>query len=177
MRRIGLLLLGALSIVGVVASCATIPEGVSAVRNFDSRKYLGLWYEIARFDFSFEKDLDNTTANYSLRSDGTIEVLNRGYDTKRGVWKQAIGKARFIGEPTVAQLEVSFFGPFYGGYNVIALDPEYRYALISGATKEYLWILSRESTIPASVRADYLRIAEGLGYDTSKLLWIDHDSK
>lgn len=156
-------------------SCSTIPVGVVAVKNFDKARYLGTWYEIARFDFRFEKDLDNTTATYTLNENGTIKVLNKGFNYVTKQWKDAEGKAKFAGDPTVAMLKVSFFGPFYAGYNVIALDPEYRYALVSGSSTEYLWILAREKTIPEEVKQNYLDIARKAGFVTDNLIWVNHN--
>ena len=156
-------------------SCSTLPEGAVTVTNFDKAKYLGKWYEIARLDFKFERDLSNTTAEYSLNDNGTIKVDNNGYNTKKEKWEQAIGKAKFAGSENTTMLKVSFFGPFYAGYNVIALDPEYRYALVAGASLDYLWILSRETTIPQDVRDNYLKIAEEIGYRTTDLIWVAHD--
>lgn len=158
-------------------SCATIPKGAVAVKPFDKKRYLGKWYEIARIDFKFEKNLNNTTADYSLNSNGTIKVYNKGYNTKKAKWNQTIGKAKFIGEENIAMLKVSFFGPFYSGYNVIALDDEYRYALIAGKSLKYLWILSREPSIPAEIKDKYLKIAEEIGYRTTDLLWVTHDKQ
>jgi apolipoprotein D and lipocalin family protein len=158
-------------------SCATIPEGAVAVSPFDKAKYLGKWYEIARLDFKFERDLNNTTAEYSLNEDGTIKVDNKGYNTKKGEWSQAIGKAKFVGDDNIGMLKVSFFGPFYSGYNVLAIDDEYRYALVSGKNLKYLWILSRETTIPEEIKANYLKIAENLGFNTSDLIWVVHDNQ
>ncbi len=157
-------------------SCATIPQGVVAVKPFDKEKYLGKWYEIARFDFRFERNLNNVTATYSLNDNGTIKVENRGYDYLAKEWKEAVGKAKSAGDPDEARLKVSFFGPFYGGYNVIALDDQYKYALVAGQNLNYLWILSREKTIPDNIRKSYLKIAGEAGYDTSALLWTAHDA-
>lgn len=153
-------------------ACETIPEGAKAVKPFEVNKYLGTWYEIARMDFKFERDLKNVTATYSLNEDGTIKVLNQGYNINTNERKQAIGKAKFVDLTDEAKLKVSFFGPFYAGYNVIALDAEYKYALIAGQSLEYLWILSREKTIPDSIKTAYLKIAEGVGYKTSELIWV-----
>jgi apolipoprotein D and lipocalin family protein len=158
-------------------SCSTIPKGVVAVSPFDKEKYLGKWYEIARLDFKFERNLNNTTAEYSINDNGTIKVDNRGYNVKTGKNQQAIGKAKFVSDDKIAMLKVSFFGPFYAGYNVIALDKDYKYALISGDSFKYLWILSRETTIPDNIKAEYLRIADGLGFNTSDLIWVEHDGK
>lgn len=156
-------------------SCATIPKNATAVQPFEKEKYLGKWYEIARFDFQFEKNLNNTTAEYSLNDNGTIKVDNKGFNTVKGKWKQAVGKAKFVKNDSTAMLKVSFFGPFYGRYNVVAIDPEYKYALVAGDNLNYLWILSRETTIPVTIKSDYLKVAKNIGYDTSKLLWIVHD--
>ena len=160
-----------------LSSCHTIPKGVTAVKSFNKERYLGKWYEIARLDFKYERDLNNTTAEYSLNADGTIKVDNKGYNPKKREWKQAIGKAKFIGNDDIGMLKVSFFGPFYSGYNIIALDSDYRYALIAGASFKYLWILSRETSIPDDIKIKYLKIAEDFGYKTSDLLWIMHDKQ
>jgi apolipoprotein D and lipocalin family protein len=158
-------------------SCATIPDGAFAVKPFDKQRYLGKWYEIARKDFRFERGLSNTTAEYSLNENGTIKVDNQGYNSAKGEWVQAIGKAKFLGEEDVAMLKVSFFGPFYSGYNVIALDDEYRYALIAGKSHKYLWLLSRQTDMPVEIKAKYLKIAEAMGYDISDLIWVQHDKQ
>ena len=158
-------------------SCATIPENATAVQPFYKEKYLGKWYEIARIDFKFEKDLNNTTAEYSLMENGKIKVDNKGYNVKEKKWTQAIGKAKFVGEEDVAMLKVSFFGPFYSGYNVIAIDEDYKYALVAGKNEKYLWILSRETTIPEEIKKNYLEIATKSGYNTSDLIWVKHDKQ
>lgn len=156
-------------------SCATIPQGAVAVKPFIKEKYLGKWYEIARKDFKYERDLSNTTAEYSLNSNGTIRVNNQGYNAKKGKWAQAIGKAKFVSDENIAMLKVSFFGPFYAGYNVIAIDEEYRYALVASNSLKYLWILSRQVNIPTEIQDRYLKIAEQIGYDTTDLVWVKHD--
>ncbi len=164
-------------ILTVFCSCASIPKGAAAVKPFDKERYLGKWYEIARLDFKFERNLNNTTADYSLNENGTIKVDNQGYNTVKKEWTQAIGKAKFVGDDKIAMLKVSFFGPFYSGYNVVALDEEYRYALVAGKNLDYLWILSREITIPDEIKARYLKVAEGIGYNTSDLVWVQHDER
>lgn len=156
--------------------CATIPKGAETIKAFKVEKYLGTWYEIARMDFRFERDLNNVTATYSLNENGSIKVDNKGYNYKTKEWKQAIGKAKQAGEPDEAKLKVSFFGPFYAPYNVIALDGEYKYALIVGKNLKYLWILSREKTIPDDIKQRYLDIAASLGFDISVLIWTEHSS-
>ncbi len=159
----------------LMSSCSTLPNGAVAIKPFDTDRYLGKWYEIARFDFKFEKNLNKTTAVYSLRNDGKIKVVNSGYNYIKNKRVEAVGKAKFVGSSNEARLKVSFFGPFYGAYNVIALDPEYKYALITGNDFKYLWILSREKTIPEYIRLDYLKKAQDLGFDTSKLIWVEQN--
>ena len=156
-------------------SCSTIPKGITAVQQFDKNRYLGKWYEIARLDFKFEKNLNNTTAEYSINSNGTIKVLNKGYNIKTQKWKTATGKAKFVKDESIAMLKVSFFGPFYSGYNVIAIDKEYKYALIAGKNLKYLWILSRETTIPHDIKQKYIELAQKVGYNTDDLVWVKHD--
>lgn len=156
-------------------SCKTIPKNATAVKPFNKAKYLGKWYEIARLDFRFEKNLNNTTAEYSLNPDGTIKVINRGFNTKKNKWTEAGGKAKFVKSDTEAKLKVSFFGPFYSGYNVIAIDDDYKYALVAGKNLDYLWILSRETTIPQQIKNEYLALAQQIGYNTSDLIWVQHN--
>lgn len=156
-------------------SCAAVPENAVPVRNFDVSRYLGTWYEIARFDYRFEKNLDNVSAQYSLDKNGNVKVLNSGYNLKKKEWKKADGLAKFRGDKDIAALKVSFFGPFYSGYNVVALDENYQYALIAGKDLDYLWILSRTKNIPGEIKARYLNLAKDIGYDTSELIWVKHD--
>ncbi len=156
-------------------SCAGIPEGFTAVKDFEAEKYLGKWYEIARFDFKFEKDLNNTTAEYSWNTDGSVRVVNRGFNYVKSEKEEAVGKAKFRGDPSIAELKVSFFGPFYAGYNVIALDEEYQYALVAGDSLDYLWILSRTKTMPEDIKQTYVDLAKKGGYDTSRFIWVEHD--
>ena len=170
----GAALLGAVA-VAVIQSCKTIPKGATAIKPFEPLKYAGKWYEIDRFDYRFERNLKNVTANYSFNDDGSIKVFNRGYDYKKNTWKDATGKAKFRGGKDEGKLKVSFFGPFYTGYNVIAIDPTYTYALVTGKNLNYLWLLSREKTMPRDIQASYLEKAKQIGYDTTKLVWVEHD--
>ncbi|WP_293742670.1 lipocalin family protein [uncultured Pedobacter sp.] len=157
-------------------SCkVSIPNGATAVKPFDQDKYLGTWYEIARMDFKFEKNLKSVTATYSKNDDGSIKVDNKGYDMVKKKWKQSIGKAKFVKGNDEARLKVSFFGPFYAGYNVIEIDKDYQYALIAGNNLDYLWILSRTKQIPDGVKANYLKKAKDLGYQTNDLVWTIQD--
>lgn len=159
----------------MLAACSTAPPtGLRPVSSFDINRYLGLWYEIARLDHSFERGMTDVNATYLLQGDGSVKVINRGYDTRRQAWKEAIGRARFIGDKHTAALKVSFFGPFYGGYHVIALDQQnYRWALVAGADRDYLWILARDRTLPADIREQLLSQAREHGFATDKLIWVD----
>lgn len=158
-------------------SCVSIPKGAKAVRPFDKNKYLGKWYEIARMDFKYERGLHNVTATYSLKDEQTIRVDNKGFNPDKNLWKESIGKAKLAGNPDEGRLKVSFFGPFYAGYNVIAIDPDYKYALIVGNNLNYLWLLSREKTMPEAYRTKYLVMAKSLGYTIEKLVWTDHSAR
>jgi len=146
-----------------------------AVDNFNKEKYLGKWYEIARIDYSFEKNLNNVTAVYSLNNDGSIKVVNPGYNFKKDKEQKSVGKAKFVGADNVGKLKVSFFGPFYAGYNVIAIDNDYRYALVAGKNHKYLWLLSREKTMPDNIKNEYLSIAKKAGFNVDDLVWVKQD--
>ena len=163
------------SVLSLSACSVAPPEGVTPVRGFQLERYLGTWYEIARLDHSFERKLDNVSARYSLRSDGDVQVINAGYRTDSGRRKEAVGVAKFIGAQDVGSLKVSFFGPFYGGYHVVELDEEYRWALVVGQNHKYMWILAREKELPQSIVDQLLAKAEALGFDTSELIWVEHD--
>lgn len=166
-----------LSISIILTSCTYIPDNTIPVKDFDLSRYLGTWYEIARLDFRFEKDLNNTMAQYNLDENGNVIVFNSGYNYVKNEWTSAKGKAKFRGEKNVGALKVSFFGPFYSGYNVIALDDDYQYALVIGKDLKFLWILSREKYIPENIKQKYINIAEEVGYDISNLNWVEHDRK
>ncbi|EAL72291.1 hypothetical protein DDB_G0269882 [Dictyostelium discoideum AX4] len=154
----------------------TIPEGAHACSPFYPEKYVGKWYEIARLDFYYERDMNNVSAEYTLNKDGTISVINSGYNYVEKKRESVNGKALFVHGSDEAMLKVSFFGPFYAGYNVIAIDPDYKYALVAGRSLDYLWILSRETSIPDHIKKQYLELAESIGYNTSKLIWTEHDN-
>lgn len=160
-----------------ISSCSTMPEGARPITNLDTDRYIGKWYEIARFDFRYEKDMDNTTAHYSLNEDNSIKVVNRGYNYKKNKWSEAVGKAKIVDKPNVGRLKVSFFGPFYSPYNIIKLDPEYKYALVVGKNTNYIWFLSRTPDMPEEVKTDFVKEAEALGYDMSRLVWVEHGNR
>lgn len=155
----------------LLAGCTGMPEGVQPVRGFQLERYLGTWHEIARLDHRFERGLIDVSATYTRRDDGGIHVLNRGYDPVNGVWKEALGKAYFIAGPDQASLKVSFFGPIYGGYHVFALDTDYRWALVSGPSRKYFWILAREPNLPEAVLQSLLAKARQAGFNTDALIY------
>ena len=138
------------------------------VAELDLGRYLGEWYEIARFDHSFERGIEQAKANYAQNEDGTIKVVNSGI--KNGKPKTAIGKGKLTDTP--ALLRVSFFGPFYADYRVMMIDADYTYALVGSGGAGYLWILSRTSVLPDSVKSELVAEAKRRGYDTDQLIWV-----
>jgi len=145
-----------------------------SVAVLDLEKYLGTWYEIARFDHSFERGLEGVTATYSMREDGKIKVLNQGYKGGlEGPVKQAIGKAKIPDPAQPGKLKVSFFWIFYGDYFVLELDKEnYQWALIGSSSEKYLWILSRTPQLEESVKDYLLKSMIERGYSTQDLIWV-----
>jgi len=160
----------------LLTSCTGIPEGITAVDGFDVNRYLGTWYEIARLDHRFERGLENISATYTLRKDGGVDVLNKGWDVKAGKWQEAQGKAYFVEQSDKGRLKVSFFGPFYGGYNIIDLDKkDYAYSMVTGPDRSYLWILSRTRQLPEATLQALLERAKALGFATDQLIFVKHD--
>ena len=161
------------SILSVLGGCTGMPKGLEAVTGFEADRYLGTWYEIARLDHPFERGLSHVSATYSRRADGTIAVRNRGYEESTGSWKEIAGTARFLKSPDVGSLKVSFFGPFYSGYHIIALDRQhYSHAMVAGYNRSYLWILSRQKTLDNSVLADLVSKAQQWGFETDQLIYV-----
>lgn len=146
------------------------------VKELDLNRYLGTWYEIARFDHRFERGLVGATATYSMRDDGKIKVINQGYEnTLDGKLSVAEGKAKLTGDP--GKLKVSFFWIFYGDYYILELDNNYQWALIGSSSDKYLWILSRTPQLDDQTKGLILKKAEKRGYDTSKLIWVEQKIK
>ncbi|MDB2585112.1 lipocalin family protein [Luminiphilus sp.] len=159
----------------LLVSCTGLPDNVEPVSQFDTEQYLGTWYEIARLDHSFERNLERVTATYGLNEDGSISVLNKGFNTEKGEWRQADGVAKPMGSSDIAHLKVSFFGPFYGTYAVFELADDYSHAFVSGYNTDYLWLLAREPDVSAEVRQRFINESQALGFDTSKLIWVSTD--
>ena len=158
----------------LLTACTDIPEGLQPVRGFVLERYLGTWYEAARLDHRFERGLSDVSAEYARNADGSVRVINRGYDAEGARWKEAVGRAEFTGDADTASLKVSFFGPFYGGYHIVALDPDYRWSIVSGPSREYLWLLTREKQAPASLLDDLIEKAARLGFPTERLIRVEH---
>lgn len=159
----------------LLGACTSLPQGVEPVRPFDANRYLGTWYEIARLDHSFERGLEQVSATYSLRKDGGISVLNKGYSTENKQWKEAQGKAYLMGDGQSGYLKVSFFGPFYGAYGIFGLDQQaYQYAFVSGYNTDYLWLLARTPTVSPEVIRQFEEKARSLGFATDKLIYVRH---
>jgi apolipoprotein D and lipocalin family protein len=156
-----------------LGACTGVPERLEPVRDFQLSRYLGTWYEIARLDHSFERGLSRVSARYSMRDDGAVRVVNRGYSAARGAWAEAEGKARFVAGPDLGHLEVSFFGPFYGSYVILDLDPDYRYSLVAGPDRSYLWILSRTPQLEAAVLDRLVARARQWGFATDELILVE----
>jgi len=167
----------------LLTSCMGVPDNVKIIDSVDANQYLGTWYEIARLDHSFERDLEKVTATYSLRAEGGIKVINRGFNSKTNEWKAVEGKAYFVDRPNAdntntGKLKVSFFGPFYGAYNIIALDkPYYNYVMICGPNKSYLWILARTPQLTYPIKHHLIAQAKELGFDTDNLIYVKQSSE
>lgn len=156
----------------MLAGCVGKPPGITTVTPFDTNRYLGKWYEIARMDHRFERGLSQVSATYSLRDDGGLKVINRGYKAEDKAWKESEGKAYFVAGANQGYLKVSFFGPFYGAYVVFDLDPRYQTSLVTGPDKSYFWLLSRTPTLAPTVQQRLLEKARALGFDTSTLIMV-----
>ena len=158
-----------------LGGCLGIPDNATAVRNFELERYLGTWYEIARLDHRFERGLSQIRAEYSMRDDGGVRVINTGYNQEDGEWESAEGRAYFVDKPGIGRLKVAFFGPFYGAYNIVALDQEhYSYSMVISSNTSYLWILSRQPTLDSKILDQLVAKAGELGFDTDKLIYPKH---
>lgn len=158
----------------LLTGCVGLPEKVTPVNDFELERYLGKWYEVARLDHSFERGMNQVTADYSMRGDGGVKVLNQGYLVEDDEWKSAEGKAYFVEAEDTGYLKVSFFGPFYGSYVVFELDKQdYQYAFISGPNHDYLWFLSRTPQVSDELKQDFIVQAKSLGFDTEQIIWVE----
>ena len=160
-----------LTAICLALGCKAADIDNTPVKTFDLRRFLGSWYEVARYDHWFERGMERTKAAYKLRADGKIEVLNTGL--KNGKPKESKGKAKTT--DTTGLLRVSFFGPFYSDYRILLIDKDYQYALIGSGSDSYLWILSRKSQLTKETKELILKEAQRRGYDTSKLIWVKHN--
>ncbi len=145
------------------------------VEKVDLNRYSGLWYEIARLPNSFEKGLECVTATYTLKPNGKVEVLNKGFSAKKGAFKSSKGRAWVPDGNFPGRLKVSFFWPFAGNYYIISLDPDYQYALVGDPSREYLWVLSRTNKLDEAIYAELLSTARTHGFATDQLLRVQHN--
>jgi len=171
MKKILLLL-----VLTLLTGCLGMPKNMTPVKAFELDLYLGKWYEIARLDHSFERGLEKVTAEYSLRDDGGVRVINRGFSPEENEWREAEGKAYFVNAANEGYLKVSFFGPFYGSYVIFEMDKtSYEYAFVSGPDTSYLWLLSRSPTLPQTVIDRFKERSKQLGFDTNNLIFVNQN--
>ena len=160
----------------LLCGCLGYPETIKPVNGFKIEKYLGKWYEIARFDHSFESGLEAVTAEYSIREDGGVRVKNRGFSGKKNEWKESIGKAYFVENEDLGYLKVSFFGPFYGSYVIFELDKhDYQYAYVTSSKTSYVWFLSRSPTVSKELKEHFKNVLREKGFDPKKLIWVKQE--
>ncbi|WP_029933866.1 lipocalin family protein [Thiomicrospira pelophila] len=162
------LLAGAL----LLSGCTSLPDKVEPVTSFELDRYLGEWHELARLDHSFERGLTQVSAHYSMREDGGVRVVNRGFDTEKQAWKEAVGKAYFVDSEDIGRLKVSFFGPFYGAYNIAKLDEGYTMALVIGPNLDYAWLLARDPQPSQGQCEAYLAEADRIGVNREDWIWL-----
>lgn len=171
-RRLTLMLF--LSMMLLISACTGIPQGINPVSGLEADKYLGTWYEIARLDHSFEDGLSRVSAEYKLQDDGSIKVINRGYDAEAGEWSVAEGRAVFVGDKSIGHLKVSFFGPFYASYVIFELDKDkYQRSYVTGYDRDYLWFLSRTPEVSKEAIAQFKKTALKAGFDLEELILVD----
>lgn len=149
-----------------------IPKS-AIVDNFEIDRYMGTWNEIARLPNLIEKNLHNLTEEYTLNEDGTVGVVTRAYNIEKNKPVEASGTAKLKGAGNRGEMGVAYYLPFYLDYNLLAIDPNYRYAMVSGSGMDYLWLLSRENTIPEEFKKQFITKATSLGFDIPKLQWMD----
>ncbi|NMH60952.1 lipocalin family protein [Alteromonas ponticola] len=159
----------------LVSGCTGVPDNIKPVSNFELQRYLGKWYEIARLPHRFEDGLHKVTAHYSLREDGGVKVVNRGYHVEDQQWDEAEGKAYFVDDENTGHLKVSFFGPFYASYVIITLDENYEYAMVTGPDRDYLWLLSRTPTLGKETVARLVEQAASMGYAVDDLIFVEQN--
>ena len=162
-----------ISLAFILMGCTGIPKGLQPVSDFDSERYLGTWYEIARLDHKFERGMSHVQATYSKREKGGISVVNKGYIKADNEWKSVEGKAYLNGAPNEGRLKVSFFGPFYGGYNIVTLDEDYNYSLVAGPSRDNLWILSRSKEMNDEIYNSLVAQAKTWGFATDELIKVE----
>lgn len=156
----------------LLSGCLGMPKKIAPVNDFELARYLGNWYEIARLDHSFERGLEQVSAQYIADEEG-ITVINRGFSVQKNGWSEAIGKAQLVNDASQGYLKVSFFGPFYASYIIFELDKDnYEYAFVCGPNLSYLWLLSRKKEVDPQLLAHFIETSKRLGFDTSQLIFV-----
>jgi apolipoprotein D and lipocalin family protein len=164
----------ALLVVAALGACAHGDEARTRPLTtvpVDLTRYQGSWFELARLPAPFQEGCECTRATYTMRDDGTVGVFNQC--VREGKIDEATGRARAVGP---GELEVTFFWPFAGDYNVLALDEDYRWAVVGSRDRRFAWILSRSKTIDDELTARLVGALQQQGYDTDRLLWTRQDS-
>ena len=164
-------LLTILALVALVGCKST--STLDVVTGFEPDRYLGLWYEVARYPHRFEKNLSSVSAQYSRNDDGTIKVTNRGYNDNSGEWKTIDGGAKLKGDSDIGWLRVSFFKPYYASYKIIHLNDEYTQAIVTGPSYGYLWILSRTPSLTDSEMEMLITKTSNFGFDRNELIIVN----
>ncbi len=168
-RSLLFILLSAIGLAGCRSARST--ADLPAVAGFELDRYLGKWHEVARLPHRFEEGMTGVTAEYSRLPDGRVRVINRG--VRDGEVREISGIAKFKGSSDTGELRVSFFRPFYADYRIIGLDPEYRWAMVTGSSRAYFWILSRTPELPGEQLQPLLKQAEAYGFPTGELILAD----
>lgn len=156
----------------VLAGCKSTKD-LAVVSDFSPERYMGVWYEAARYPHRFEKGMSSVSATYTLNEDGTVKVLNRGFLDEEAKWEEIEGVARPKGRSDIGWLKVSFFKPFYASYKIVYLDDDYSRAIIAGPTYGYLWILSRSPNLPDNELETLIQRTEQMGYERKKIIVVD----
>ncbi|QCX52545.1 lipocalin family protein [Elizabethkingia sp. JS20170427COW] len=151
-----------------------LPKGVKPVKNFEILKFIGTWNVIAKLNPQPELPLSHISFDFSPNERGGLKVKSKGFDEVSETWTSSIGEMQFVGKFDKARFKMSFYKPLWFGFNVISIDEDYRYALVAGNSLKYLWILSKEASVPQEVRDEFLLKATRLGYNTAELVWVFH---
>ncbi|MNZ79556.1 Outer membrane lipoprotein Blc precursor [compost metagenome] len=168
--------LACLGLVCSLSACTySTPQRIQVIQNFDAARYAGSWYVLARIDHPEEQGLVQTGVHYRSHSDGSLSMVQRGLDPASRQWSKRVSLAQPAGSPSQGALKISPLGPFSSAYNVVALDADYRWALVLGASADRAWVLSRTASLPAQASASLLQQARSAGVNIEQLLWVPQE--